>query len=53
MYVNATYEKTEYTEAKLEVLLFRSGDVIATSGTLDPDGTGDDGNMGSWTPPEW
>jgi hypothetical protein len=53
MYVKATCEKTEYTVAKLEVLLFRSGDVIATSATLDPDGTGNDGNMGSWTPPEW
>ena len=46
--------KELYTEARTEILLFNSEDVIATSGgSLSPDDSGNNGNMGSWTPPEW
>lgn len=46
--------KELYTEARIDVLLFNSEDVISTSGgSLDSDGSGSDGNMGTWTPPEW
>ena len=54
VYVKNTEYKELYAEARVEVLLFKSEDVIATSdGSLNPDGTGDGGNVGSWTPLEW
>ena len=46
--------KELYVEAQIDVLLFNSNDVIATSGNLlDPEGSDNGGNMGSWTPIEW
>lgn len=46
--------KELYTEARIDVLLFNSEDVITTSGNLlDPEGSDNGGNMGSWTPIEW
>ena len=54
VYVKNTEFKELYMEAQIDVLLFNSEDVIATSGgSLSPDGSGNDGNMGNWTPPEW
>lgn len=46
--------KELYIEARMDVLLLNSKDVITTSGDLlNPDGSEDGGNMGSWTPIEW
>ena len=44
--------KVSYSAASLEILMIRAQDVIATS-TLDPDGSGESGNLGEWTPVEW
>lgn len=52
MYVKGMLERLPYSAAEVEILLFCTCDVIATSVTLDPDGTGEDGNLGDWTKPE-
>ena len=44
--------KDFYSAAQIEVIFVRAQDVITTS-PLDPDGSGDSGNLGNWTPPEW
>lgn len=44
--------KESYSAASLEILLIRAQDVITTS-PLDPDGSGESGNLGEWTPLEW
>ena len=54
MYVKNTELKELYREAKIDVILFNSEDVIVTSaGLLDPGSSNDKENTGSWTPPEW
>ena len=46
--------KELYIGVRIDVLLFNSNDVITTSGDLlDPEGSENGGNMGSWTPIEW
>ena len=44
--------KDFYSVAQIEVISLRAEDVITTS-PLDPDGSGEGGNLGNWTPPEW
>ena len=44
--------KENYSAAEIDILFIRTQDVITTS-TLDPDGSGESGNLGNWTPPEW
>ena len=44
--------KESYSAATVEILLIRTQDVITTS-PLDPDGSGESGNLGEWTPLEW
>ena len=54
VYVRNLESKELYIEARMDVLLLNSKDVITTSGDLlNPDGSEDGGNMGSWTPIEW
>ena len=47
--------KASYVSSKLTVILLAKDDVITTSGTLDFEGNGGEGNMAGdgWTPPEW
>ena len=51
--MNTKRIKKSYSEARLEVAEFSAYDVITTSGALDTDGSGESGNLGEWTPPEW
>ena len=44
--------KDSYSAAQIEIVAISAQDVIATS-NLDPDGSGDSGNLGNWTPIEW
>ena len=54
MYVKNTEFKELYRAAQIDVILFNSEDIITTSvGLLDPDSSNNNGNTGSWTPPEW
>ena len=48
---NKTLKET-YSKVQIEILNLRAQDVITTS-TLDPDGSGESGNLGGWTPIEW
>ena len=49
-----TESKELYNEARIDILLLNSEDILTTSGDLlDPTGSENGGNMGSWTPPEW
>ena len=44
--------KKIFENPEIEIMILGAQDVITTS-PLDPDGSGESGNLGEWTPLEW